>query len=213
MRTIVGVVPHVKVYGFDEPTSLPQIYLPILQQPQTGLVILLRTSLPLESLEKSLRQIVASLDPAQPVFDLRMMQTRVAETWATPRLITFLLSTFAGLALTLAVIGLYGVMAYNGLRRTREIGVRLALGARRRQISGMLLRQGIRLLAIGLLVGFAGAFALSRLIRSLLFSVSAADPAVYLAVNLLLGGAAMLACWIPARRAARIDPMITLRAE
>ena len=93
MRTIVGVVPHVKVYGFDEPTSLPQIYLPILQQPQTGLVILLRTSLPLESLEKSLRQIVASLDPAQPVFDLRMMQTRVAETWATPRLITFLLST------------------------------------------------------------------------------------------------------------------------
>ena len=213
MRTIVGVVPHVKVYGFDEPTSLPQIYLPILQQPQTGLVILLRTSLPLESLEKSLRQIVASLDPAQPVFDLRMMQTRVAETWATPRLITFLLSTFAGLALTLAVIGLYGVMAYNGLRRTREIGVRLALGARRRQISGMLLRQGIRLLAIGLLVGFAGAFALSRLIRSLLFSVSAADPAVYLAVNLLLGGAAMLACWIPARRAARVDPMITLRAE
>ena len=142
-----------------------------------------------------------------------MMQTRVAETWATPRLITFLLSTFAGLALTLAVIGLYGVMAYNGLRRTREIGVRLALGARRRQISGMLLRQGIRLLAIGLLVGFAGAFALSRLIRSLLFSVSAADPAVYFAVSLLLGGAAMLACWIPARRAARLDPMITLRAE
>jgi putative ABC transport system permease protein len=142
-----------------------------------------------------------------------MMQARVAETWATPRLITFLLSTFAGLALTLAVIGLYGVMAYNGLRRTREIGVRLALGARRRQISGMLLRQGIRLLAIGLLVGFAGAFALSRLIRSLLFSVSAADPAVYFAVSLLLGGAAMLACWIPARRAARVDPMITLRAE
>jgi putative ABC transport system permease protein len=213
MRTIVGVVPHLKVYGFDEPTSLPQMYLPILQQPQTGLVILLRTSLPPESLEKSLRQIVASLDPAQPVFDLRMMQTRVAETWATPRLITFLLSTFAGLALTLAVIGLYGVMAYNGLRRMREIGVRLALGARRRQIAGMLLRQGIRLLAIGLLVGFAGAFALSRVIRSLLFSVSAADPAVYFAVSLLLGGAAMLACWIPARRAARVDPMITLRAE
>ena len=95
MRTIVGVVPHLKVYGFDEPTSLPQVYLPILQQPQTGLVILLRTVLPPESLEKSLRQIVASLDPAQPVFEVRTMQARVAETWATPRLMTFLLATFA----------------------------------------------------------------------------------------------------------------------
>ncbi len=213
MRTIVGVVPHLKVYGFDEPTSLPQIYLPILQQPQTGLVILLRTSLPPESLEKSLRQIVASLDPAQPVFEVRTMQARVAETWATPRLMTFLLATFAGLALALAVIGLYGVMAYNGLRRMREIGVRLALGARRRQISSMLVRQGIRLLAIGLLVGFGGAFALSHVIRSLLFSVSAADPVIYVAVSLVLGGAAMLACWIPARRAARVDPIITLRSE
>ena len=213
MFTIVGLVPRLKVYGFDEPTSLPQVYLPILQQPQTGLVILLRTTLPPESLEKSLRQIVASLDPAQPVFEVRTMQARVAETWATPRLMTFLLSAFAGLALVLAVIGLYGVMAYNGLRRMREIGVRLALGARRRQISGMLLRQGIRLLAIGLVVGFTGAFALSRVIRSLLFSVSAADPLVYVAVSLVLGGAAILACWIPARRAARVDPIITLRAE
>ena len=213
MRTIVGVVPRLKVYGYDEVASLPQIYLPMLQQPQTGLVILLRTSLPSESLEKSLRQIVASLDSAQPVFEVRTMQARVAETWATPRLMTFLLATFAGLALSLAVIGLYGVMAYNGLRRMREIGVRLALGARRRQISVMLVRQGIRLLAIGLLVGFGGAFALSHVIRSLLFSVSAADPMVYLVVSLVLGGAAMLACWIPARRAARVDPIITLRAE
>ena len=187
--------------------------MPILQQPQTGLVILLRTSLPLESLEKSLRQIVASLDPAQPVFELRMMQARVAETWATPRLMTFLLSTFAFLALSLALVGLYGVMAYNGLRRTREIGVRLALGARRRQISSMMLKQGARLLAIGLGVGFIGAFALSRVIRTLLFSVSAVDPAIYIAVSLLLGCAAMFACWLPARRASRVDPMVTLRAE
>jgi predicted permease len=213
MRTIVGVVPHLKVYGFDEPTSLPQIYLPILQQPQTGLVILLRTSLSPESLDKSLRQIVAALDPAQPVFELRTMQARIAETWATPRLMTFLLATFAGLALSLALIGLYGVMAYNGLRRTREIGVRLALGAQRRQISSMMVRQGMRLLAIGLVVGFIGAFILSHLIRSLLFGVSVSDPTIYFAVSLLLGSAAMLACWIPARRAARVDPMITLRAE
>ena len=213
MITIVGVVPRLKVYGFDEPTSLPQVYLPILQQPQSGLVLLLRTSLRPESLEKSLREIVASIDPTQPVFELRTMEERVAETWATPRLMTFLLIAFAGLALSLAVIGLYGVMAYNGLRRTREIGVRLALGARREQISAMMLRQGMRLLAIGLLAGFAGAVAFSRVIRSLLFNVSTSDPAIYFVVSLLLGCAALVACWIPARRSSRVDPMVTLRAE
>ena len=214
MHTIVGVVPHLKVYGYDEPASpLPQFYLPMLQKPQTGLVMLLRTSSPAETLERPLRQIVASLDAAQPVFEVRTMQQRVAETWATPRLITFLLSAFASLALVLALIGLYGVMAYNGQRRTREIGVRLALGARRRQIVALMLRQGARLLAVGLLLGFFTAFALSRLIRSLLFEVSATDPGIYLAVSLLLGLAAAVACWIPARRASRVDPMITLRAE
>jgi putative ABC transport system permease protein len=104
-------------------------------------------------------------------------------------------------------------MAYNGLRRTSEIGVRLALGARREQISAMMLRQGMRLLGIGLLVGFAGAFVLSRVIRSLLFNVNASDPAIYLAVSLLLCCAAVAACWIPARRASRVDPIIALRTE
>ena len=141
------------------------------------------------------------------------MQERVEETWATPRLMSFLLLCFAGLALTLSVVGLYGVMAYNGLRRTREIGVRLALGALPAQIAQMMLGHGLRLLGCGLLLGFASAFALSRLIRSLLFGVSANDPLIYLAVSFLLAGAALLACWIPARRASRVDPMITLRAE
>jgi len=106
-RTIIGVAPHLKVYGFDDTLSLPQVYLPQTQQPQTGVVILLRTSLPAATLERPLRQIVASLDPAQPVFDIRTMQQRVEETWATPRLMTFLLGAFAGLALLLAVVGLY----------------------------------------------------------------------------------------------------------
>ena len=212
-RTIVGVVPHLKVYGFEETTVLPQAYLPITQQPQTGLVALLRTSLSPKSFEKPVRDIVASLDPAQPAFEFKTMQERVEETWATPRLMSFLLLCFAGLALTLSVVGLYGVMAYNGLRRTREIGVRLALGALPAQIAQMMLGHGLRLLGCGLLLGFASAFALSRLIRSLLFGVSANDPLIYLAVSLLLAGAALLACWIPARRASRVDPMITLRAE
>ena len=192
---------------------LPQAYLPITQQPQTGLVALLRTSLSPKSFEKPVRDIVASLDPAQPAFEFKTMQERVEETWATPRLMSFLLLCFAGLALTLSVVGLYGVMAYNGLRRTREIGVRLALGALPAQIAQMMLGHGLRLLGCGLLLGFASAFALSRLIRSLLFGVSANDPLIYLAVSFLLAGAALLACWIPARRASRVDPMITLRAE
>jgi putative ABC transport system permease protein len=212
-RTVVGVAPHLKAYGFQDTLSLSQVYLPQTQVPQTGVVILLRTALPVATLERPLRQIVASLDPAQPVFDIRTMQQRVEETWATPRLMSFLLGTFAGLALLLAVVGLYGVMAYNGVRRMREIGVRLALGARRRQIVAMMLRQGMRLLVIGLVVGFAGALAASRVLRSLLFQVSPTDPFIYLAVALLLAAVAAVACWIPARRASRVDPMITLRAE
>lgn len=213
LRTIVGVVPRLKIYGFAETTVLAQAYLPQTQQPNTGLVILLRTSASAQSLERSLRQSVASLDPAQPVFDIRSMQERVEETWSTARLMAFLLTAFALLALSLAVVGLYGVMAYNGLRRTREIGVRLALGARRRQIVSMMLAQGMRLLGIGLLVGFAGAIILSRVIRSLLFEVNASDPTIYFTVSLLLALAAAVACWIPARRASRVDPMFTLRAE
>ncbi len=212
-RTIVGVVPHLKVYGFEETTVLPQAYLPITQQPQTGLVVLLRTTLSPKSLEKPVREIVASLDPAQPAFEFKTMQERVEETWATPRLMSFLLVCFAVLALTLAIVGLYGVMAFNGLRRMREIGVRLALGAMPAQIRMMMLGQGMRLLGCGLLLGFAGAFALSRVIRSLLFGVSVNDPLIYGAVSLVLGCAALFACWIPARRASRINPMITLRAE
>ena len=142
-------------------------------------MVLLRTSLSPKSLEKPVRDIVASLDPAQPAFEFKTMQERVEETWATPRLMSFLLVCFAGLALTLAVVGLYGVMAYNGLRRMREIGVRLALGAMPAQMRTMMLGQGMRLLGGGLLLGFAGAFALSRVIRSLLFGVSANDPLIY----------------------------------
>jgi putative ABC transport system permease protein len=212
-RLIVGVAPHLKVYGFEETTVLPQAYLPMTQQPQTGLVVLLRTTLSPKSLEKPVREIVASLDPAQPAFEFKTMQERVEETWATPRLMSFLLVCFAVLALTLAVIGLYGVMAFNGLRRMREIGVRLALGAMPAQIRLMMLKQGMRLLGAGLVLGFVGAVAFSRIIRSLLFGVSANDPLIYGAVTLVLAIAALFACWIPARRASRVNPMITLRAE
>jgi putative ABC transport system permease protein len=212
-RTIIGVVPHLKVYGFEETTVLPQAYLSMRQQPQNGLVVLLRTALSPKSLEKPVREIVASLDPAQPAFEFKTMQERVEETWATPRLMSFLLACFAVLALTLAIVGLYGVMAYNGLRRMREIGVRLALGAMPSQIRMMMLGQGIRLLIAGLVIGFIGAVALSRVIRSLLFGVSANDPVIYAVVTLVLIAASIVACWLPARKASRVNPIVTLRAE
>jgi putative ABC transport system permease protein len=212
-RTIVGVAPRVKAYGFKDELALPQVYLPHTQQPQTGLTILLRTTLPIATLERPLRQSVASLDPAQPLFDIRTMQERVEETWATPRLMSFLLGAFALLALLLAVVGLYGVMAYNGVRRMREIGVRLALGARRQQIIAMMLRQGMRLLGVGLVIGFLASLAASRVLRSVLFEINPTDPLTYAGVALLLAAVALLACWIPARRASRVDPMITLRSE
>ena len=212
-RTIIGVVPHLKVYGFDEEVSLPQVLLPLTQSPQNNLVVLLRTSLPVQSLERPLQEIVASIDPTQPVFEFRTMNQRVEETWATPRLLTILLTGFAGLACVLAIVGIYGVISYHGLRRTREIGVRLALGARRRQIVVLILGQGVRLLGVGLAVGFGAAFALSRVMRSVLFEVSATDPLIFLAGSLILGCAAVIACWLPAHRASRVDPVITLRAE
>ena len=212
-RLIVGVVPHLKVYGFEETVILPQAYLPAKQISANGMVVLVRTSLAPKSLEKPVRDIVASLDPSQPAFDFKTMRERVEETWATPRLMSFLLACFATLALTLAIVGLYGVMAYNGLRRMREIGVRLALGAMPAQIRLMMLGQGMRLLGLGLVLGFGGAIAMSRVIRSLLFGVNANDPVIYAAVTIVLIAAAVVACWLPARRASRINPMVTLRAE
>jgi putative ABC transport system permease protein len=212
-RTVIGVVPHLKIFGFEETVVLPQAYLSMRQQPQNGLVVLLRTSLSPKSLEKPVRDIVASLDPAQPAFEFKTMQERVEETWATPRLMSFLLVCFAVLALTLAIVGLYGVMAYNGLRRMREIGVRLALGAMPAQIRMMMLGQGMRLLVAGLIIGFIGAVAMSRVIRSVLFGVEASDPFIYATVTLVLIVAAIVACWLPARRASRVNPIITLRSE
>ena len=126
---------------------------------------------------------------------------------------SFLLMVFAGLALALAMVGLYGVLAFNALRRLREIGVRLALGATRSHIHTLILGQGVRLLGVGLVIGLAGALALSRILGSFLFEVKAVDPVMYMIVSLLLAIAAILACWIPARRASRVDPMITLRSE
>jgi putative ABC transport system permease protein len=208
---IVGVVARIKFRGLGDPAPMPVVFFPQAQVERKSFVLLVRSSAP--ALEKPIRDIVSSIDPDQPVYDVRPMIERVQETWATQRLLTFLLSVFAGLALLLATIGLYGVIAYTAVRRVREIGVRLALGAQRADIRALILGHGSRLLATGLAIGVIGAFVCSRLLRSVLFDVSAVDPLVYIMVSALLAIAALLACWLPARRASRINPIIALRAE
>ena len=213
MWEIVGVVGRMKGRAFDDIDTLPVVYFPQRQVERTSYALLIRASIPAGSLERTIREAVAAADPAQPVYDVRSMLSRVEETWAHSRFMSFLLLIFAGLALTLAMVGLYGVLAFSALRRLREIGVRLALGATRGDISTLILGQGIRLLAVGLAIGIVGALALSRVIGSFLFEVKAIDPAIYALVSALLAVAAILACWIPARRAARTNPMTALRAE
>ena len=210
---IVGVVNRMQFRGFDDPTPLPALFFSQGQVERTNLVLLARSTVGKASLEKSIRDIVASLDPRQPIYDVRSMMERVEETWAAPRLLTWLLAVFAGLALLLASIGLYGVISYTVLRRMREIGVRLALGAQRGHIRMLIGGQGARLLGTGLCLGMLGALACSRVLESFLFEVEAIDPAVYLTVCFLLALAAAAALWLPTRWASRVDPIITLRAE
>ena len=210
---IVGVVARMKFTGFEDPSTLPVAYFSLGQVKRNGLVLFVRAGARAGSLEKSIQKTVSSIDPAQPVFDLRLMQDRVEETWVTQRLLTFLLSIFAALALGLATIGLYGVVAFTSLRRLREIGVRLALGAGRFQIQNLILSHGMKLLGAGVILGIAGAAALSRVLRSVLFQVQTGDSQIYLSVGAVLLGATLAASWWPARRASRVDPMVILRSE
>lgn len=213
LHEIIGVVPHLKLRGYDDAIPVPSFFFPQTQVGRTNLVLLLRASGNVKRLEKSVREIITRLDPAQPVFDVRTMDERVAETWAVQRLLTFLLGIFAGLALLLAAVGLYGVLAYTAFRRLREIAVRLALGARPAHIRGLVLGHGLRLFGIGIVLGAIAVAASAGLVRSFLFGVSPLDPETYLAVGFILSLVTLLAAWLPARRACRVNPIVALRAE
>ena len=210
---IVGVAARMKFYGFDDPRPSAVMFFSHAQVERQNLVLHVRSAGNLASLERPIRQIVTAIDPAQPVFEVRPMLDRVAETWATQKLLTFLLLAFAGLALVLASVGLYGALTFTAVRRFREVGIRLALGARPAQIRQLVLGHGMRLLLIGGAIGTAGAVIAARLLRAMLFGVEATDPGVYLAVGSVLLFATLLACWLPARRASRVDPMVALRNE
>jgi putative ABC transport system permease protein len=165
------------------------------------------------SLAAPIREQVKQLDPDQPVSSIETMGSRIATSVARPRLQTTVLAVFALVAILLAAVGIYGVMSYAVTQQSKEIGIRLALGAARREVLALVFRSGFTMVTIGIVIGLVAALALSRVLQTLLFEVSTADPTVFAAIALLLFVTAGIAAWIPARRAARLDPIATLRSE
>jgi predicted permease len=216
---VVGVVGDVKHRGLDL-ESKPEIYVPVYQPlfstrptPPLSLYVAVRAKGDPAALAPALRREVAAVDPEQPLANVRTMEERLAESVAQRRFNMTLLGVFACVALLLAGVGVYGVMAYAVARRTHEIGVRVALGAQRGDVVRLVLRQGMWLALAGVGVGVAGAYAATRLMTGLLYGVSPTDPLTFVGVSALLTAAALLACLVPARRATRVDPMVALRYE
>jgi len=178
-----------------------------------GLTMFMRTDRPAADVVSVLRSKGRAIDPALPLFDTGGLEDAVGSSFDNRRAVMLLLAAFAGLALFLSALGIYGVLAYDVSQRTREIGMRSAIGASRGQIVTLILRQGLWKGAIGIIIGLVGAALLSNSMTTLLFNVKPTDPAVYVAVSLVLVGVALLASYLPARRASRIDPLVALRDE
>ena len=211
---IVGMVPPVRLYGYAAEPQLPQIYVSNRQIPLNTFMLLVRgRSDAAAPPENAVRQAVRQVDPNQPISEVSTMEDRVNATFATSRLYSFLLAIFAGLALLLASVGLYGVLAYQVSRRQREFAIRLALGGLASQISALVLRRGLRLIGMGATLGILGALMLARVFTSLLYHTSVFDTGVIAGVAGLLFIVALLASWLPSRRAARVAPSEALRGQ
>ncbi len=212
--TVVGVADDVHYGGLDR-QPVPLLYVPYSQGSEgaTNMFLVVKTEEDPVSVAGAVRLCVAQVDPDQPIASLRTMQAHVAASLVLPRLEAMVLGVFAALAVMLTAIGIYGVISYSVTRRTREIGVLMALGAAQADVVAMVLHQGLRLTAIGLVFGLVGALALTRVLRSLLFGVTSTDPAVFAGLATALAGVALLAAYLPARRAARVDPLVALRCD
>jgi predicted permease len=211
-RTVVGVVGGVKQYALDTDSRVT-VYMPHGQSPSGTMYVVARTSGDPGALAQALTREARAIEPNVPVYDVKTLEERLSDSLARRRFAMTALGLFALVAMLLAAVGIYGVMSYSVAQRTREIGVRVALGASRRAVLGLVLRRGMLLAALGIGAGLAGALPLARVLGSLLFGVSAADPVTYAAISLLLALAALLACYVPARRATKVDPMVALRYE
>ena len=210
--TVVGIVGRVKMDGLSRESNSVQGYFPFLQFPLSPTVIV-RAQTPPEALMAAVRKRVREVDSSLPIHNVRSMRQIRADSIARERFILALVGSFAAVSLLLAMVGIYGLMSYVVTQRTREIGIRMALGAQARDVRILVLRQGLTLALAGVAIGLGGAFALTRVMKTLLFEVSATDPLTFALITLLLTLVALLACWIPARRATKVDPMTTLRFE
>jgi putative ABC transport system permease protein len=212
MREVIGVVGDIRNRSLNTEPK-PAYYVPQTQVPFSQLVAVVKTTGEPHSLVSAATKVVAAMDQDIPLFGVKSMPEYLSSSVAAPRFSTTLLAIFAAVALVLTIVGLYGVMSYSVAQRTNEIGIRLALGAQSRDVLLMIVKQGGMLILLGLAIGLVGAFALTRLIASLLFGVTAKDPITFGAVAVLLAIVALLACYIPALRATKVDPMDALRCE
>jgi putative ABC transport system permease protein len=211
-REIVGICGDVKHDGLDQETP-PQTYMSFAQEPNNGMTVVLRSDADPSALSAAIRGEVSRIDKDQPVSAIRPLTEVLADSVAEQRFSMLLLGVFAGVALALAAVGLYGVMSYSVTQRTHEIGVRMALGASSRDVLGLVVGQGMALASVGVGIGLTVAFALTRLMEGLLFGVTATDPITFGAISLALMGVAFVASYIPARRATKVDPGVALRYE
>jgi putative ABC transport system permease protein len=212
MTPIVGVVGDVHGFGLESDPE-PTIYASLAQAPDDGLSIVVRTSADPASLAGPLRTIVRDIDHDLPVYSVQTMEERVSSSVGRQRFYATLIAIFAAVALILSAVGLYGVIAYAVSQRTHELGVRVALGATASGLSRMVISEGLVLTAIGIAIGIAGSFAAGRLIATLLFGVNAFDPLTIGGVVIVLIVVATMASWLPARRAARADPLVAMRGD
>jgi predicted permease len=211
--TVVGMVPNILQNDISVKQIDPLIYIPYRQKPRQDMAVVARTRIPPNSLSTAFRKEVQTMDQDLPVYNLWSMEDRLVRNYWPWRIFAMLFGIFAAIALLLASIGLYAVIAHSVSQRTQEIGVRMALGATARNVSGLVFTQGMRQTITGLGVGLAAAFAMTRVLRTMLIQVSSWDPATYTGIVVVLGLAAMMGCWIPAQRAMSIDPARALRSE
>jgi predicted permease len=210
--TIVGVVPNVKNRKLDE-EAWPYVYRPYSQWVRRETMLVVRSPIDPVSIIGGIRQEVAKLDSELPLSDVRSIQQAMDRSLVTTRLTNSLLVGFAATALLLALTGIYGVMSLNVANRRNEFGIRLALGAQASNVLKLILGQGLKLAVVGVALGLLAAVAFTQLLQGLLFGISASDPMTFAVIGALLVGVALLACWIPARRATKVDPLEALRSE
>jgi putative ABC transport system permease protein len=211
-RTIVGVVGNIRQESITD-EAIPELYLPFAQMPLNGATVVVRTSSDPLALAGAARNAVLAIDNNQPIYAVKTLKQRVNEVSAVSRSLTLLFTAFALLALVLGAVGIYGIISYSVTQRTHEIGIRMALGANAGNVLGLIMKNGFALVLAGIVIGIAGAFALTRFLTTLLFGVTPTDGLTFVVVSLMFFVIAMIAALIPALRATRVDPLVSLRYE